>query len=300
MSGQQGQHQLGWLGYEQRAGIAARPLSIGAALWRLDQDTQIEFFSPEMPDTYLVCAHLEGAIDWDCRMPTRRYHRPGVAQTFCMGFPGEQGDVILKDAHSSFVHFYIPKELMQVQLADLAPATNAAGVEFIDPMNGTDPVVDSFARHAAHLMVQHVPTSRLLVEATGLQLAAHLISRHSNMGAKTAHRKSGGLAPWQIRRVCDYMEDHLEKDISLSELGEITDLSPNHFCSAFRVSLGMPPHAWLLQTRMKRAKTMLANPRFSLTEIALAVGYTDQSAFGAAFRRVNAFTPTQWRKNLAV
>lgn len=291
---------VGWLGYERRAGIMPRPLSIGAALWRLDQDAQIEFSSPKMPDTYLVCAYLEGSIDWDCRMPTRRYHRPGVAQTFCMGFPGEQGDVTLKDAHSSFIHFYISDDLIQVQLADLAPATRPASVEFIDPMNGADLVVDGFARQAAQLMVQKAPTSRLLVEATGLQLAAHLISQHSNLRGKQARRKSGGLAPWQIRLVCDYMDANLEQDISLSDLSEITDLSPNHFCSAFRVSLGMPPHAWLLQSRMKRAKIMLADPRLSLTEIAHAVGYADQSAFGAAFRRVTAFTPTQWRKTLAV
>lgn len=300
MSGTRGQHQIGWLGYQQRARIESSHLNISAALWRLDQDSPIEFVSTNLPDGYLVCAHIEGSIDWDCKTPTRRYHRAGVAQTFCMAFPVEQANVVLQDAHSSFVHFHIPSDLVRLQLDDLAPCTQPTALEILDPMNRCDLIVDEFARRAAQLMVQKTPTSRLLVESLGLQLVAHLLSNHSNLVLKDKRRSTGGLAAWQIRRVCDFMETNVAQDISLAELGALIDLSPNHLCTAFRQSLGMPPHAWLLNSRMQRAKTMLANPRFSLTDIALAVGYADQSAFGAAFRRANGVSPGQWRKKLSI
>jgi AraC family transcriptional regulator len=299
VSGTEGQHQIGWLGYQQRARIESSPLRISAALWRLDQDAPIEFVSTNLPDGYLVCAHIEGSIDWDCKTPTRHYHRAGVAQTFCMAFPGEQANVVLQNAHSSFVHFHIPGDLVRLQLDDLAPSTQPTALEILDPMNKCDLVVDEFARRAAQLMVQKTPVSRLLVESLGLQLAAHLLEKHSNLVLKSRRRSTGGLSAWQIRRVCDFMEANLAQDISLAELGALLDLSPNHLCTAFRQSVGMPPHAWLLDSRMKRAKTMLANPCFSLTDIALAVGYADQSAFGAAYRRANGISPGQWRNKLS-
>ena len=295
-----GPHQIGWLGYQQQARIESSHLSISAALWRLDQDAPIEFVTANLPDGYLVCAHIEGSIDWDCKTPTRRYHRAGVAQTFCMGFPGEQANVVLQDAHSTFVHFHIPSKLVQLQLDDFAPSTRPTALEIVDPMNRCDPIVDELARRAAQLMVQKTPTSRLLVESLGLQLAAHLLAKHSNLVLAAKRRSTGGLAGWQIRRLCDYMEANLAKDISLAEIAALIDLSPNHLCTAFRQSLGMPPHAWLLNSRMKRAKTLLANRQFSLTDIALSVGYADQSAFGAAFRRANGISPGQWRKKIAI
>lgn len=105
-----------------------------------------------------------------------------------------------------------------------------------------------------------------------------------------------GLAPWQVRRVIDYLEVHLAEDVGLDELAALVGLSEFHFCTAFRRSTGLPPHRWLTARRMEKAKTLIDGGRLSLTEIALAVGYGSQSAFGAAFRRSTGITPTAWRR----
>jgi AraC family transcriptional regulator len=135
----------------------------------------------------------------------------------------------------------------------------------------------------------------LLVDAALLTIASRLVALAR---AKPVAGPQGGLAPWQLRRATAYMMDNLDNEVGLAELGALVGLSPSHFCTAFRRSTGRPPHAWLKEARMERAKTLLADPRLSLTEVAQTVGYSGQSAFGAAFRRVTGTTPSAWRREV--
>lgn len=133
----------------------------------------------------------------------------------------------------------------------------------------------------------------LLVDAALLTLCSRLVALSRT---KPLRATPGGLAPWQLRRACGYMTDNLDSEIGLAELGVLVGLSPSHFCTAFRQSTGLPPHAWLTAARMERAKALLADPRLSLTEVAQTVGYGGQSAFGAAFRRATGASPRAWRR----
>jgi AraC family transcriptional regulator len=107
----------------------------------------------------------------------------------------------------------------------------------------------------------------------------------------------GGLAAWQVRHVCDYLLSNLDRDVSLAELATLVDLSPHHFCRAFKESTGASPHTWFSQRRIERAQEIIAEtPGMGLTEVALSVGFGSQSAFGTAFRRVTGTTPSAWRR----
>ncbi|MBU8540638.1 AraC family transcriptional regulator [Falsiroseomonas tokyonensis] len=137
--------------------------------------------------------------------------------------------------------------------------------------------------------------SRLYVEGSTLALLG-LLLREVGRGPAS---HGGGLAAWQVRRATAYMMENLDSEIGLAELSALVGLSPTHFCTAFRRSTGLPPHAWLTEARMERAKALLADPRLSLTEVAQTVGYGGQSAFGAAFRRATGMTPGAWRRGAA-
>lgn len=109
---------------------------------------------------------------------------------------------------------------------------------------------------------------------------------------------SGGLAPRILRAVCETMAASLDagESRSLAELAHIANLTPNHFCRAFAESTGIPPHRWLTELRIERAKALMKKPQSSLLDIALAVGYADQSTFGRAFQRITGETPSSWRR----
>src|SRR5258706_16217730 len=77
----------------------------------------------------------------------------------------------------------------------------------------------------------------------------------------------GGLAPARANRVCEYIDSHLQDNIALEVLAEIAQLSVHHFARAFRQTLGIPPHNYILQRRFEHAQQLLGNTDLPLSEI---------------------------------
>ncbi len=127
-------------------------------------------------------------------------------------------------------------------------------------------------------------------------LALHVVRTLSNVAAPVRILRRGGLAPIILNRVCEYMVSRLAENVSLSEVAGIADLSLAHFSFAFKTSMGVAPHAWLRRQRVGRAKALLLDPTLSLSGVALLVGFSNQSAFGAAFKRETGWTPAAWRR----
>lgn len=105
----------------------------------------------------------------------------------------------------------------------------------------------------------------------------------------------GGLPPAAMRRVEEYIEAYLSNRIELPMLATIANLSVYHFAREFKRSTGVTPHSYLLRKRIERAKNMLAHTDYSLTEVALAAGFSDQSHLSRHFRQIIGSTPRQFR-----
>jgi AraC family transcriptional regulator len=106
----------------------------------------------------------------------------------------------------------------------------------------------------------------------------------------------GGLAGWQKRTIGNYIEEHLEEQVSLLKLAELAQLSLHHFCRAFKQSFGTPPHQYQVQRRMDVAKVRLADRNTSVTDIAFSLGYAQVGSFSAAFRKTTGWTPRVYRR----
>jgi AraC family transcriptional regulator len=139
---------------------------------------------------------------------------------------------------------------------------------------------------------------RLYVDALGLVLVHELLRLNQGL-APGEPVEPGGLADWQAKRTAEYIEAHLCERISLATLAAIARLSPYHFARAFKRSFGMPPHRYHTARRIERAKTLLARPMPSITEIAIEIGFGETSSFTAAFRRLVGRTPSSYRRSLS-
>ncbi|MBV8092696.1 MAG: helix-turn-helix transcriptional regulator [Acetobacteraceae bacterium] len=139
---------------------------------------------------------------------------------------------------------------------------------------------------------------RLYLEAIALVLI-HEIMRLGGRRAAAELPARGGLAAWQQRIAVEYIEANVSEEISLTMLAKLARLSPHHFCRAFKQSFGIPPHRYHRNRRIENAKRLLALPALSITEIGLNIGYSETSAFTAAFRRATGLTPTGYRQILA-
>lgn len=123
--------------------------------------------------------------------------------------------------------------------------------------------------------------------ATGAQLVlAHSVSPPASPQTGREQRL--------ILEAREYLHAHFARNVSLSELAQLTCLSPFHFLRAFRNATGMPPHEYLLQLRINRARQLFLQGRSPL-DVALETGFYDQSHFARHFRRIVGTTPARYR-----
>ena len=127
-------------------------------------------------------------------------------------------------------------------------------------------------------------------------IAAFLAAIHKELGRETASNESG-LVPWQLRLAKSYIENNFRQDISLAELADLTQLSQSRFARGFRISTGVPPYSWALRRRIEAAGHLLASTNIPVSEIAVQVGFVDQSHLTRAFRRALGTTPAAWRRD---
>lgn len=113
---------------------------------------------------------------------------------------------------------------------------------------------------------------------------------------RTVPAGRSALSQRQLRRVTAYIEENCLRNIRLSELAALTDLSQSYFSHAFKAATGLPPSQWHTQARMRRVEALLSDTNLPLTEVAAAAGFADQAHFTRVFRRVCGITPAAWRR----
>lgn len=138
------------------------------------------------------------------------------------------------------------------------------------------------------------PYGKLYAEGLGLALAARLLQRY----APVAPHRLGGLSKRRLSAVIDYIHDNLAFDLTLSELAAVAGVSPSHFNKLFKEATRQPAHQFIIQCRVERAMSLLANRELSLTDVASHSGFFDQSHMARCMRRVVGVTPAVVRSTL--
>lgn len=174
-------------------------------------------------------------------------------------------------------------------------SAHGAKVEFLNLVAFDDPAITYILRAVQAAMRKRCSTSRLYGESLATALVSHLLSHYAALPLNLKS-PTGGLPEVRLRRVLDYIEVHLGEDTSLRQLAEVARLSPDHFATLFRQSVGMPPHRYVLERRIARAKELLASMQLTLTEIGFALGYTSQPHFITMFRKLTGMTPGAYRR----
>lgn len=130
----------------------------------------------------------------------------------------------------------------------------------------------------------------LYTQALMTQLCVHLLRRHADAQLREP-RCPGALSAAQARQVADYIDAHLAGELSLAALARVAGMSPYHFARLFRKRFGAPPHAWVQQRRVERARHLLLHTDMALKQVAGIAGFYDQSHMAKSFRRALHVTP---------
>jgi AraC family transcriptional regulator len=104
---------------------------------------------------------------------------------------------------------------------------------------------------------------------------------------------SGLLNKAVLRRLKEFVTEHLDEPLNVATLAKMTNRSQFHFSRAFTRSVGMSPYRYVVHLRLRRAVEMVRDGKFSLAEIATKTGFADQSHLTRWVRRVHGVSPTQ-------
>lgn len=209
-------------------------------------------------------------------------------------FPARMSDVWEEVDPSTTLVVHIPPALLH---------RTAEGLDLDPTRAGLDP-----RSHFKDRQLEHIawaleaerdaghPHGRLYVESLSTALAIQLLRGYSAPLSSAPLSGGRGLSPLQLRGVKTYIEEHLDRDLSLERLARVASVSTSHFKSLFKRSTGMPVHAYVIQRRVERAKALLLNGDLPITEVALETGFAHASHLARCMRRVLGITPSVLRR----
>lgn len=106
----------------------------------------------------------------------------------------------------------------------------------------------------------------------------------------------GRTAQRLVRQAMAYIHEHYDEPISREDVAEYLGISNDYLTASFRREVGMTFVAYLNRYRMNQAKIMLSESLLSITEVAMAMGYSDSSYFSRVFRQHIGVSPEEYRR----
>jgi AraC family transcriptional regulator len=203
--------------------------------------------------------------------------------------------VALLDKPYHDLFFYVPRSALDA-IADDADAPRIGDLNH-EPVAIEDATISSLGRAMLPALSYSDQVNQLFIDHVLLALGVHVAQTYGGM-RPLSRPVLGGLAPWQVRRAKEILSANLDGRLPLKELAKECGLSVSHFSRAFRRTTGAAPHHWLMTRRVEAAKEKLRDGRMSLSDVALACGFSDQSHLTRVFTGMVRLSPGAWRRAL--
>jgi AraC family transcriptional regulator len=260
---------------------------------RCDRPSSEMSDSIRLEDAFLLTLHFRD-------IPNREYWEGGRraplydlrAGETCLQDLKRDPTVRLDKPYHSLV-FYLPRAALDA-IADEANAPRVHDLSYKPGVGVNDVAISRLGSLLLPTLNHPDQATRLFVDHVLSAVGVHVAQTYGGM-QPMSRLPQGGLAPWQERRAKEMITANLGR-IALKELARECRLSMSHFSRAFHRSLGMPPHRWLMKHRIEVAKEKLHDGRMSLTDVAAACGFSDQSHLTRVFKQTVGVSPGVWRR----
>ena len=157
---------------------------------------------------------------------------------------------------------------------------------------------DSQLHHIAMLLLAELQSDgimgQLYVESLTQVLVIHLL-RHYSTYTQPITSENRNLSDTRLQQAIDYIHAHLDRDLSLVEIARVINISPTYFASLFKRATGVTLHKYVVQQRVEKAKSLLLKTDLAIADIALQVGFSNQSHLTRHFKCLARITPKQFR-----
>lgn len=172
--------------------------------------------------------------------------------------------------------------------------TGGNRIELIPKHQTNDPAVTQLGLLLQQDLAEGQPRGTLYRDSLATAFAARLVSNHSIV-ATSVNLPDEELSDHRLQTVVNYIQDSLDQEIRLITLAELVNLSEYYLCRAFKRSMGISLHQYLIQQRVERAKSLLKRRELTLAEIAQRCGFSSHSHLTRQFKRWLGATPSELR-----
>jgi AraC family transcriptional regulator len=238
---------------------------------------------------HVLCIHLGRPVPVSYR--AGRHERQGVRLhgQFCVVPAGATTRWIVSQPARSLLLRLTPS---LVRDAAEAMGLGSQDVELAPSIHIRDPQIERIGWMMQAEDQEGYPGGRLFADSLASALTTRLLSLQTRR-ATAATPAAGGLPGWRLRNVIEYIEAHLDEELTLAELATVAGFSLSHFKMLFKQTVGSPVHRFVLERRVERARVLLLEGGRSMTEIALEAGFTHPSHMARCMRRVLGRSPSQ-------
>jgi AraC family transcriptional regulator len=160
--------------------------------------------------------------------------------------------------------------------------------------NRQDRFIVALVGEVARLHAEDGRLDAAYCDAMGWALSHYLVRRFSPTPSRIEQR-AHHLPPWRMRKIAEYVDGHVGREVRISDLADLVGLSCGHLHRAFRATTGQTPLAFINERRIQRAMIMLAQDHASVAEVSLRCGFLSPSHFARLFRRATGVSPAAYR-----
>jgi AraC-like DNA-binding protein len=232
-----------------------------------------------------VLVVMDGRVDIVLRDQGHEVLLPSLPGTTYMLAGDNPFNVVRIAGNAEAAAIHVPHEWLGRLLIDQAPP----GFGMTKPLIANETVM-SLVRAMREEIASGAVTGRLYAESLSLALLSYLVERVPT----SSFRARGRLSDVQCRRLQNYIRDRLHDDLSINELAAVARLSPRQFCMLFRKAFGTSPHQYILRSRLSEGARLLASEDQEIVDVALRLGFCNQSHFASAFKRAFGVTPRRF------
>jgi AraC family transcriptional regulator len=215
--------------------------------------------------------------------PRRICITPGSAETFWR-----------HSGHPEILQVYLRDSILRQAYEEMCGGDGSA-IEIVPRFAIPDPLLEQLALAIIAALEEGSAEDTLYIDTMAHMMAVHLTRRHSTRMAAERPQAGDGLTRRRLKRLLAYIEEHLSDDLTLKRMAVETELSPFYLARVFKSEVGKPPHQYVLDRRIARARTLLRDTTIPIADVALATGFSSQSHMSTCFRRLVGVSPASYR-----
>ena len=211
-------------------------------------------------------------------------------------FLAREGDFIVansNEVHSIYCTGKPLKDIVIIFEMEQISKTLAGKSAIYSPFVERDTKIMEYMSVLCEEFEEKKPESRLMSKGLVYMLLAYLTRKYAvaMLEEKSMVKRARNLE--RINVVLDYIEKHYAESINNTELAQLIHVSDNHFYYLFKEIIGMAPHQYVNELRLKKAMNLLMRGQHTLPEIAEKTGFPDYNNFGRKFKEYYGYPPSK-------